>query len=432
MESMGIPATKVTVNLSFTHRAALVLALFLAACSGGGTGSGSDSTNGGSGQPSADGWQRQPGNPLIVPRVNFATVDHGPADPSVLFDESDNKWKIWFSSTLKDVDSGASTGTVKYAESSDGVHWTDAQVVFQVSSDPGAWDHTAVETPAVIKNPDPAAPADRKFMMWYSGANTDLAASENRPATIIYYSIGLAYSADGKSFTRYAPGLAFKPGLVLAAGPSVFAGGLSRPFGDGLVADPEVIYKDNLFQMWFSSYAETVPSPVSPDGRDPIAFGIAHMTSSDGVNWIATHPNPLASLYKPGDSAGGQQPSVLFNQKTNQYEMWFSNDTAAERGSLPCSYHTVIGFWRAASGDGVNWSPDYSRRSLTYDANLGYEALGFLTGVEVVLVGGNYQAYYSAWGTQQLSGGSVYTCPDQQGNPIPALLTLNRASLAAP
>ena len=62
----------------------------------------------------------------------------------------------------------------------------------------------------------------------------------------------------------------------------------------------------------------------------------------------------------------------------------------------------------------------------------GYESLGFLTGIEVVYVNGTYQAYYSAWGIEQIPDNTVYLCPDQQGDLIPAVLTLNRATLTRP
>ncbi|HKR58165.1 MAG TPA: hypothetical protein VJS64_00425, partial [Pyrinomonadaceae bacterium] len=268
----------------------------------------------------------------------------------------------------------------------------------------------------------PAAPASQKFMMWYAGANKTLAPSENRPTVFPYYQIGLAYSADGKSFTRHTPGINNKPGLVLVANAALFGANLPGVFGDGLVADPEVIYRNNLYHMWFSSYAQTVPN------RTPLAFGIAHATSNDGITWSAPHANPLSTLAKPGEVAAGQQPSVLFNSATSQYEMWFSNDSAAEKATIPCSFNTMKGFWRAVSSDGVSWIPDYNKRDLSYDMQYAYESLGFLTGVEVVLDNGTYRAYYSAWGTEQIPNNSVYLCPDQQNNLIPAVLTLNRAT----
>jgi hypothetical protein len=386
-------------------------ALVLSAC-----GSSSDPVSSGAS------WARQAENPLIVPVLTATTLDYGPADPSVLFDTADNKWKAWSSSTLKDIATSNETMTIKYSESLDGISWSTPQVAFQVSSDPTAWDYTNAETPSVIKNPNPAAPAGEKFMLWYSGANKTLAASEGRPSTFPYYQIGLAYSADGKSFTRVLPGLNNKPGLVLVADAALFGASLPGVFGDGLVADPDVIYRNNLFQMWFSSYAETA-------SRSPLAFGISYATSTDGVIWSAPHANPLSTLAKPGDVAAGQQPSVLFNPATSKYEMWFSNDTDAEKATIPCSFNTVNGFWRAVSSDGVTWAPDYSKRDLTYDTHHAYESLGFLTGVKVVLDNGTYRAYYSAWGTDQIPNVGAYFCPDQHGGLISGVLTLNRATL---
>lgn len=373
-------------------------------------------------------WQRQAENPLHVPQLTATTLDYGPADPTVMYDEADSKWKVWFSSTLKAIPSGDETMTIKYAESLDGITWSEPQIAMQTASNPSAWDHTHTETPAVIRNPDPGAPPEQQYMLWYSGANTTLAASQNRPTTFPYYQIGLAYSADGITFTRATPGLNNQPGLAVVAEADLFGSNLPGVFGDGVVADPEVIYHDNEFQMWFSSYAESVTDPVTVAGRTPLAFGIARVTSTDGVTWTAPHDNPLASLAKPGETAAGQQPSVLFNPDTQQYEMWFSNDSDTEKAILPCSFNTVHGFYHATSDDGINWTPDYSTRDLTYDTQHLYESLGFLTGIEVVFHQSTYQAYYSGWGTEQIPDDSVYRCPDQQGDLIPAVLTLNRAT----
>jgi hypothetical protein len=401
-----------------------LLSLLLAACPGV---DGDD----GSGTPPA-GWERSTSNPLVLPKLTATEMDYGPADPTVLFDSDDDKWKVWFSSSLKDLGTGEEVMTIQYAESTDGTSWSEPVVAFQSSPDPLAWDHTHSETPAVMKNPDPAAPADQKFLLWYSGANEDLAAGQGRPATFPYYQIGLAFSADGKSFTRYLPGLASNPGLVLVADAGLFGASLPGLFGDGVVADPEVIYRDGQFHMWFSSYAETVPDPVEPTGRTFLAFGISHVTSTDGIAWTAGHDNPLASLAKPSEPTSGRQPSVVFNSARNRYEMWFTNDSEAETDSIPCDFNTVVGFWHAVSDDGTTWNPDYSGRSLSYDAAYAYEGLGFLTGVEVVLLDGTYHMFYSAWGTEGIPNPNPYYCPAQGGGYLEALLSLNRATAEAP
>ncbi|NNG01119.1 MAG: hypothetical protein HKM93_17140 [Desulfobacteraceae bacterium] len=401
-----------------------LIALVVSGCGGSG--------NHESPSPPEASWIRQADNPLLVPELNISTLDFGPADPTILFDGEDNTWKAWFSSTLKSTSTGVETMTIKYSESPDGVDWSDPQVVLQVAADASAWDHTHTETPSVIKNPDPSAPAGQQYIMWYAGANTALSASENRPTVFPYYQIGLAYSADGRSFTRHLPGIDNKPGLVLVAEADLFGTHLPGVFGDGLIADPEVIHRHGVFHMWFSSYAESVPDPVAPVGRLPLAFGIAHATSADGINWDTAHDNPLPSLAKSGEVAAGQQPSVLFNTISSRYEMWFSNDSAEEQATIPCSAFSVLGFWYAESSDGVNWTPDYSRRDLTYDPRRAYESLGFLTGVDVVMDNGVYHAYYTSWGTDQIPDTNFYLCPDQNGTLIPAVITLNRATFELP
>jgi hypothetical protein len=403
------------MNLVNYRRGLFLVTLFVAACGGG------DSAG-----TLPAGWLRQSENPIIVPTKVAATLDFGFADPSVMFDATDNKWKVWFSSTIQV--SNIKTITLRYAESSDGVLWSSPITVFQVASDPAAWDYTHVETPAVIKNPDPAA-TDKKFMLWYAGANTTLNAGLNRTLNQPYYQIGLAYSADGKSFTRYSPGLTNKPGLVLVANAGIFG---SLPpgsiFTDGTVADPAVLYKDNTFHMWFSSWAtgtiDTNPSDL--------AFGVSHLTSTDGITWNNTHPNPLNSLFKAGEVAGGRDPSVLFNPTTQQFDMWFSNDTKLVEDSIPCHFNTVKGFWHATSSDAVNWIPQYSQYDLEYNPIYRYEQYGFLRGIDVILVGGRFRAFYSAFGSEANPDTSIYQCPALNGTLFPAVLTLNRATYISP
>lgn len=408
---------------NFTLATLLFGATLLSACGGGENNDG----GGGSNPATPFSWQRHNQNPLIVPTLTVTTIDYTAADPSVLFDNSDNKWKLWFSSSLTNRNNGSNVITIKYSDSADGVTWSTPIVAFQSSADVNAWDHTHAETPAVIKNPNVNAPAGEKFMMWYSGANTTLAASQNRPTTFPYYQIGLAYSADGKSFTRVSPGVNNQPGLALQASAALFGSNLPGNYGDGLLADPEVIYRNNSFHIWFSSMAETVPAPVSPVGRTPLAFGISHATSTDGINWSTSHDNPLSSLRKIGEVASGQQPSVLFNSSSNQYEMWLTNDTALESTLMPCSAFQAYGFWKAISNDGVNWTPDYVSRDFAWIPTFSYEANGLFTGVEVVRVNGEYRAYYTAWSNSNIPDPSLYLCPDQFNGFIPAISTLNLA-----
>ena len=368
-------------------------------------------------------WIKESQNPLVVPKLTNTLIDYGPADPTVMYDNESKIWKAWYSSSLKDIASGNNTMVIQYIESIDGIVWSTPIVSFEESKDPNAWDYTNVETPTVIKNPNLNASVNQKYMMWYAGANDELSVSKNRTIGFSYYQIGLAYSADGKFFSRISPGINNSLGLVLIPTKELFGATLPGILGDGVVADPEVLYQNNLFHMWFSCFAETAPV------RSPLAYGLGHATSRDGVVWEFPNANPLATLYKQGDVSGGVQPSVLFNTSIAKYEMWFSNDNSEDKVSIPCSFNTVKGFWKATSIDGVIWSPDYTKRSLIYSSQLGYEALGFLTGVKVILKDDAYYAYYSSWGNEQIPDKSIYLCPDQKGLLMPGVLTLNRASL---
>ncbi len=167
----------------------------------------------------------------------------------------------------------------------------------------------------MIINPAASAPASQRFIMFYAGANTLANAGTGRPAGTPYYGIGLAYSADGVSFTRIQPGLGSQPGLVLPASSALF-GPLPGTYGDGVLADPSVVAVGTTLHLWCTSYAETTGTT-----RSPLAFGIAHAVSNDdGQTWTFPQANPLASLYRPGALGGGQQPSVIQDPRTGGFE----------------------------------------------------------------------------------------------------------------
>ena len=196
----------------------LFAACWLAACSGNSAGAG------GSGGSGVD-WERSPSNPLLTPGIAAApatTYEVSIADPTVLYDATSGLWQCWYSTTIFDTAIANDPGriAIKYAHSTDGLQWT-VQAAPVLSSRLGAagdWDHTHVETPCVIRNPNGSAPAQQRYLMFYAGGNRDVDTTLGRPALagFPYYRIGLAYSQDGTAFTR-APGLGGQAGLVLTA-----------------------------------------------------------------------------------------------------------------------------------------------------------------------------------------------------------------------
>lgn len=389
--------------------------LLAAACSG----------TGGDTGTAASAWERSASNPLLTPAIAPApatTYEVSIADPCVLYDETTGTFQAWYSATIFDTAISNDPGriVIKYASSSDGLAWTaQSAPVLSSRGSSNDWDYTHVETPHVVLNPDPAAPSSQRYLLFYSGGNRDLDTTLGRPANggFPYYAIGLAYSPDGTAFTR-APGLGGQAGLVLRA-PDVLVPAVTN-YGDGLIADPCAIVRDGHIELWCSSFAESI---AVGGARSPLAFGISLAQSTNGLSWTTPTGNPLASLYKPGDVAGGEQPAVVYDAARHRYEMWFKNDTAAERSQLPTTFFTAHGFWRALSTDGKHWTVDYTARDFGWRPELDYEQYGLLTGCSVVRRGNSDLLYYSAWGTRGIPDPARYQVPLQAGGTAPAVIT---------
>ncbi len=359
------------------------------------------------------GWQRIPDNPVIRVQPTATTIDYACADPCALYDDGSGTWRIWYSSTWKDRASGTQRMVIRSGESLDGRTWTiHPDPAIEVTADLAAWDHTNVETPSVVRIGD-------RWLMAYSGGNTlTKTVGGGSGPTFPWYQIGLAESSDGRHFTRLgATGLSLTAAPVLRGVPG---------FDDGAIADPTLVYRDGALHLWCTSYGENA-------ARAPVAYGISYARSTDGGStWTVPHANPLASLYRPGDPAGGAQPSVLFDPAFNRFEMWFTNDRETETAALPTRFFTCTGFWHATSPDGITWTPDYTTRALTYHPTLATETYGVLTGVTVARHDGHDWMFYAAWGTDGIPDPSEYLVPLQNGTLTPAVISISLAKRPTP
>lgn len=195
------------------------------------------------------------------------------SDATLMFNKQTNRWQKWYA--VKESVDGIDTTVIKVSESADGKNWTVCEEpALEPSVPPTTWDGRAVDAPVVLHNQDAAA--DRKFMMWYSGSSgsgSDQCAG-----------IGLAFSADGKTFKRLDGGESpYKvAGLVIDAHdtfpelPAVKA---------GLLSEPRVVYMDGRYQMWFSKIG-------AGDGGEILSAGVSKADSPDGINW-KTGNDPL-------------------------------------------------------------------------------------------------------------------------------------------
>ena len=349
-------------------------------------------------------WRRSLANPLLVPMGDLGDgrTDLAVADPTVIFDERDGLFKAWFSTTVEDPEGDGVMG-IRYAESPDGEAWTvqEELAITAAVDDPLAWDHTHTETPFVIKIP--TNPPERRYLLYYAGGNLD----QEQVGYAPLYQVGLAFSADGKSFTRISAGESpyGEAGLVVH-GRDVFPG--LDDLGRGLVADPTLLLdSDGTLRLWMSSYAEDTDGQI-------LAFGISHASSSDGIHWTPSAANPLPTLRRPGEIASGQQPSVLWNPRLSRYEMWFTSDREQDTARVPATFFQAFGFWHATSPDGIEWTPEYGDEpDFRWDPVFPSERWGLLTGVDVLLHEGEFRLYYSGWSSVETP--PLFWLPTQVG-----------------
>lgn len=362
-------------------------------------------------------YRRQPNPRLVAGRMfTDGEMDTAIADPDLRWDGQ--AWHLYYQTPH-----GASFTTpgpqiIRHATSPDLATWTfDETPALAVSSEPSAWDATHTETPSVAYNPD--APADRRYLLLYSGASGHLPGH-----TFPAYAIGAAFSADGKTFTRVpaAESPKAQDGLVLT-GADAYPGA-----GGAIVADPEVVYVDGTYHLWFSSFACSGTDCATVD-----AYGIGHATSTDGVHW-AVDAAPVTSLLRASadKTSGGAQPSVIYDELHCRWEMWLTNDAPSETDDQPIDFNNMAGVWHATSTNGATWSINYSfARDFVWDGTASGEHLGLLTGADIAIKGTGRYMVYVGFDDQNVPDGSYL--PDRTMTGFrEGVMTLNVATRDAP
>jgi hypothetical protein len=367
---------------------------------------------------SADGWERDP-IPLLTAGGNRVDgiFDTAVADPDVMADPQTGLWRLWYQTgRAKSYTSDDSRMIIRYAQSA------DEGKILEVAGDPAlslpddssAWDAANTETPSVVF--DPAAPEDRRYKMYYSGASKVL------PLGFPDYQIGLAVSADGITFTRLSADESpyHLQGLVLRVAEAMPD---LEGLAGGVVADPEIQLIHGVYHLWFSSFANDAQNRF-------LAFGISHAVSADGIHWTPSANNPIPSL-RNSDNVGGQQPSVAWNPALNRWEMWFTLDSDAEANQIPSTFNPAYGFWMATSEDALAWQIDYSAgRDFHWQPNLPDETYGLLTGADVLITRQMRHIFYTAWGSRNIPEGFLVPVRDSRQY-VPAVLNLIHATKCA-
>jgi hypothetical protein len=314
-------------------------------------------------------------NPLLRAGATTADgrVELSIGDPDVFFDEDEGVWKAWWSTGVAPAFSAPDAQIqmgIKYATSQDGATWSVQQALtIQAEPGSGAWDQLKLETPSVVKIP--WNPSERRYLLAYAGAQAqrtvDLGTSQ---LGVPWYQLGVAFSADGKTFARlpaaespYAnasTGFSDVAGLVLL-GKDAFPD--LPDVADGLLADPELVVDGDTVHLFFSSM------PVNAQ-MQPLAYGVSHATSKDGIHFTPQPNNP--------------QVSVAFS-----------------------------------------WSAQPAQRYLTWDPNAPGEVYGLIAAGDMALREGIHRYYYPGWSSKDVPAGFV--CPLRDGSYPPAVIVLDLA-----
>lgn len=323
------------------------------------------------------------------------------SDPNLTWDEAAQRFDLYYMGAHAQTFSDPSVQQIHHATSPDGASWAIGDTpALAAAPDPGAWDHVNTETPSVAFNPD--APADRRYTLVYSGA-----ASAFPNGGFASYAIGVAFSADGASFTRLPASESphAQAGLVLT-------GADAYPTAAGaIVADPELVFVAGTYHLFFSSFACGAACPTAT------AFGVGHATSTDAVHWTVAEA-PVASLLRtPGvATTGGGQPSVVYDPVHCQWEMWLTSDAAGETAAQPAAFNNMAGVWRATSPDAITWQVDFAgARDLAWDAAAPGEPLGLLTGADVAIRGDERVIAYVGFDDLQVPDGFFLPDHTSQG-----------------
>lgn len=335
-----------------------------------------------SAQETAWAWERSASNPILswdqVPAPNGALYPVI-GDPFVLIEGG--KHKMWFGYGGLDntMDEGSVRVRTAYAESDNGEKWT---VVAAPALDVGSgWDRSNAETPCVVKDEARAEGDPRRYRLYYSGLDraTETMDFDKLLEVGMGYGIGVAFSADGKRFTRLpakesphgVEGLVLKPTVPDMA---------NDPTDLIHVADPHVIVKGDTWHMWYTSFS-------FDSKRQKTYLAIAYATSKDGIRWEkhghVVKPDQKWETARDEHHLG--RPYVQWTGK--RFEMFYDAMTAEGETSAG------VGF--AVSDDGRTWK---KAGDPIFTSNYGKgESKGLMVGTAFYVSGGVYHLIYGGY-----------------------------------
>ena len=163
------------------------------------------------------------------------------------------------------------------------------------------------------------------------------------------------------------------------------------------------------------------PALLPHDIVQPLAYGVSHATSRDGVHWQPLAGNPV----RPG--AG---PSVIRSPQAKGWTLFTYDDSAADKAAIPSVFNPMLGAFSAdaATLDGP-WVPVTGNatggRAVAWDGSVATEALGWVATGDAAAgdpITGETRWYYPAFSTVDPPSGWV--CPTHTGLE-PAVMALS-------
>jgi predicted GH43/DUF377 family glycosyl hydrolase len=283
-------------------------------------------------------WQKSGANP-VLPEWSGLVDDPSSYkyafEGSVLYDSTAQVYRMWFTSLAEGF---GTSFVISRAISLDGQEWYASMKnpAYRVATN--GFDNS-VRTPSVIRD-------STGYKMYYTGQNLNS------------YAIGLATSADGKSWQRFSNSPILKPDIASKWD------SLGQAFCS-------VYFADTTYFMWFA-------------GGDGLHGGIGLAKSSDGIHWTEVHGNPVFAASTTGwDSGYVSGPCVV--KAGNTFYMFYGG------APIPGAANFSIGL--ATSQDGIHWLRYGTAPVLT--TGTGWEGVT-LGNVSVVYRNGTFHMWYSA------------------------------------
>ncbi|MBN2435993.1 MAG: hypothetical protein JXK07_12080 [Spirochaetes bacterium] len=318
------------------------------------------------------------------------------SDPSVVYDNE--RYRMWFSA-VKNIDLDGQVPPDKgdynadedqlniqgiaYAESSDGLHWSDPKnmttnVDLVLEPEEGAWDKYGMETCTVVKQPDTDI-----WYLYYAGKTS----VEYNGVTYRYFSgIGCATSSDGNTWTkRESPVITSeyqweKPYYTSTWYQDLYTANNGDLHEAGGLMEPTVIYdtNDKIFKMWYGAMGESTE-------RDGTTWDVrmCYAESEDGISW-RKHPDYIFQRGTSGewDHAWASHYNVI-QGPNEEYHLFYAGQNSEE---------TVYAIGHASSKDGLSWKRTPGNPILENTSGSWYEKM--VGGPSAVLIDDTFHLWF--------------------------------------